>query len=475
MNTGEKGNKLLIAFVVVVLAIFCLLAAFFIVGRSMALAEVSLNGDDAVTAEYGSTWEDPGAEGKYTFPVTSLLDSHTSLTAVNTVDTNSIGEQKITYTFDYWGKHGEATRTVNVVDTVGPEITLVTDPDYYTKPNEEYEEEGFTAVDLHDGDLTEIVKREVTEDKIIYTATDSFGNSTTVEREIPYDDRVAPELTLEGGEEINWSYGIPYIDTFTAIDDVEGDITDKVTISGSVDANEVGDYKLTYEIADAYGNTSKAERIVHVVENPDGRYVYLTFDDGPYQYTERLLDIFDKYNVKATFFITAWYGYPEMIGEEFRRGHSVGVHTYYHKYDEIYSSDAAFWADFERVQELIVEQTGQRTNLMRFPGGSSNGVSAQYNKGIMTRLVKQAEEKGYTYFDWNVSSGDAGETTESKVVAQNIISGIQDKTYSVVLCHDVKEYTVDAMEEVILYCLQNGYTLLPLTEGSPTTHHAVNN
>ena len=475
MNTGEKGNKFLLVFIIVVLAILFLLAAFFVVGRSLATAEIQLNGDSSATVEYGSDWKDPGAEGRYTFPVTSLFNAHASLTPVVGIDTKLIGEQTETYSFNHWGKHSEAKRTVTVIDTTGPEITLQNKKDYYTKPNEEYIEEGFTAFDLHDGDVTASVEREVTEDKIIYTVTDSFGNATTVERKIPYDDRVAPELTLGGGKEIEWPLGLPYTDTLTATDDVEGDITDKIIVTGKVDTASVGDYKLTYEVKDSYGNSTKAERIIHVVENPDGRYVYLTFDDGPYQYTEKLLDIFDKYNVKATFFITAWYGYPEMIGEEFRRGHSVGVHTYHHKYNEIYSSDEAFWADFEKVQDLIVEQTGQRTNIMRFPGGSSNGISAEYNKGIMTRLVKQVEEKGYTYFDWNVSSGDAGETTDSKVVAQNIIDAIQDRTYSVVLCHDVKEYTVDAMEEVILYCQQNGYTLLPLTEGSPTMHHAVNN
>lgn len=475
MKTGEKGNKFLITFVVIVLAIIALLAAFFIVGRSIAVAEVTLNGEENQEIEYGSTWEDPGAESNYSFPIIPFFDVRESLGTPDKIDSKTMGEQKVTYSFEHWGKHGEATRTVTIVDTTGPEITLITNPDYYTKPNEEYEEEGFKAIDLHDGDVTENVTREVTEDKIIYTATDSLGNTTRVERKIPYDDRVAPELTLEGGEEIEWTYAVPYEDDFYAEDDVDGDITDKVVVTGKVNAGELGDYILTYEVSDGYGNTTKAERIVHVVEKDNGQYVYLTFDDGPYKYTERLLDILDKYNVKATFFVTAWYGYQDMIGEEFRRGHSVGVHTYYHKYEEIYSSTEAFWEDFEQMQNVIVAQTGQRTSLMRFPGGSSNRISQEYCEGIMTALVQQAEDKGYTYFDWNVMSGDAGQTTDSREVAQNIIDAIQSRTHSVVLCHDVKEYTIDAIEEVILYCLKNGYTLLPLTEGSPTMHHRINN
>jgi len=477
MNTGEGNKKNLYIVIGIVLAIIVLLATFFVVGKSVAVAEVSISEDEKVTVEYGSSWQDPGAEGKYTFPVLSFLDIKQQAETSDSVDTKKIGEQKITYSFDHWGKHSEATRSVTVVDTTGPEITLETKTGYYTKPNTEYEEEGFKAIDAHDGDVTESVVRTVEKDKVIYTATDSFGNQTTVERKIPYDDRVAPEITLEGGEEIEWLLATPFTDSFSATDDVDGDITDKVKITGSVDIYAIGDYKLQYEVTDSYNNKTKAERTVHVISKNDSeeKYVYLTFDDGPYKYTERLLDILDKYDVKATFFVTAWYGYPEMIGEEFRRGHSVGVHTYDHKYEKLYASDEAFWEDFENIQALIEEQTGQRTKIMRFPGGSSNEISKKYNSGIMTRLVEQVEEKGYTYFDWNVTSGDAGETTDSEVVTQNIIEQIEERSHSIVLCHDVKEYTVDAIEDVIVFCLKNGYTLLPLTENSPTAHHRVNN
>ena len=478
MNTGENGNKRSIGiFIGIVLAIIVLLVAFFVVGKTNAIAEVRLHDDKTLTVEYGSDWEDPGADGIYSFPLLSKLNVKRDVTVSGSVDTKSLGEQTITYSFDHWGKHAETTRTITVVDTTGPEITLLTNPNYYTKPNEEYEEEGFAAIDLQDGDVTESVVRTVTEDKVIYTATDSLGNTSTAERKIPFDDRIAPEISLEGGEEIVWTLAVPFRDEYTATDDVDGDITDKVKVSGDIDIYTAGDYKLVYEVSDSYKNTTTVERHIRVISKNDGEdhFVYLTVDDGPYKYTEALLDLFGKYGVKVTFFVTAWYGYPEMIGEEFRRGHSVGVHTYNHRYEEIYSSDEAFWADFENMQNLIEEQTGQRTSIMRFPGGSSNGISSEYNKGIMTRLTKQAEEKGYTYFDWNVSSGDAGETTDSKEVAQNIIEGIEGRTNSVVLCHDVKEWTLDAIEDVIIFCLQNGYTLLPLTENSPTVHHVVNN
>ncbi|MBR2545063.1 MAG: polysaccharide deacetylase, partial [Erysipelotrichaceae bacterium] len=235
-----------------------------------------------------------------------------------------------------------------------------------------------------------------------------------------------------------------------------------------------GTYTLKYTVSDSYGNVSEATRTVRVVGSQG--VVYLTFDDGPSGYTPRLLDILDKYNVKATFFVTnAFPGSVYNIKRAYESGHTIAVHSYTHNYAQIYSSDDAYWADFEAMEDVIVAQTGHRTNLFRFPGGSSNTVSRNYSYGIMSRLTDQAYQKGYVYFDWNVASGDAGETTSSSVVYQNIIDGVSRMNTSVVLCHDSKGYTVDAIEDVIIWCLDHGYTLLPLDANSFTAHHGVNN
>ncbi len=207
----------------------------------------------------------------------------------------------------------------------------------------------------------------------------------------------------------------------------------------------------------------------------EDKIIYLTFDDGPGPYTDRLLTILDKYNVKATFFVTGAYpSYSYCIGKAYNAGHSIGVHTYTHNYNQIYASESAYWSDFEKIQNLIASQTGSRTNLVRFPGGSSNMVS-KINPGIMTRLTKSMNSRGYTYFDWNVISGDAGETTCSTGVYNYMVKGVQSHTSSVVLCHDIKSYTVDAMEYFIPWAQSNGYTFLPLTTNSPTAHQTVQN
>ena len=134
----------------------------------------------------------------------------------------------------------------------------------------------------------------------------------------------------------------------------------------------------------------------------NGKVIYLTFDDGPGQYTEKLLDILDKHGVKVTFFVTNFFtSYQYLMKREAESGHSIAVHSYKHDYDTIYASEAAYWEDFQKMQDIIKEETGIETHLFRFPGGSSNTISKNKNPGIMTRLTQQATEKGLVYFDWN--------------------------------------------------------------------------
>ena len=92
----------------------------------------------------------------------------------------------------------------------------------------------------------------------------------------------------------------------------------------------------------------------------------------------------------------------------------------------------------------------------------------------MTYLARDVEAKGYKYFDWNITSGDAGETTSTQVVANNVIRNLRND-YSIVLQHDSQGFSVNAVETIIQYGLSHGYTFAPLTMSSPTAHHKINN
>ena len=127
------------------------------------------------------------------------------------------------------------------------------------------------------------------------------------------------------------------------------------------------------------------------------------------------------------------------------------------------------------LKNKLKEDTGYDAFAIRFPGGSSNTVSKSYCSGIMTKLTQDLTDMGFQYFDWNVASGDAGETTDTSVVVQNVISGIQQHDISIVLQHDIKGFSVNGVEQIIQWGLAHGYTFLPLKADSPTAHHGVNN
>lgn len=442
-----------------------------------------------VHAQYGMPYEDPGVEAEYTGSLLKFYKKPVKVTIDSSkVDVKNFGEYEVTYSASYKNASKTVKRKVIVEDTIGPDIQLTSTPDAYTVYNHAYEEEGYVAIDNYDGDVTDKVVSEESNGVVYYSVTDSNGNTSYARRKITYDDRKGPVITLNGGEEVTTFNGEEYNDEFTAEDDCDGDVTSKVSVEGSVDTNTNGDYTLTYKVTDAHGNSSEATRIVHVIDKPknntDGvegaKTVYLTFDDGPWQYTDQLLDVLDKYNAKATFFVTSQYSnYFYCIKEEAERGHTVAVHTYTHNYGKIYSSSSAYWSDFDAMNKIIKEQTGSYTTLFRFPGGSSNTISRNYCSGIMSTLANEANAKGYTYFDWNVSSGDAGETTNTDTVYSNVISGIQANSNagkpSVVLQHDIKGFSVDAVERILQWGLENGYSFKALSSGSFTAHHGINN
>lgn len=318
---------------------------------------------------------------------------------------------------------------------------------------------------------------------VTYTANYN-GKSKSIDVNIKVVDKTGPEIKLKGGNEIHWRLGKEFKDPgYTAVDDVDGDVTANVAVEGNVDTNTEGSYTLTYKVKDSSGNETTVERKVTVeqkkepvVTDPADKVIYLTFDDGPGPYTQKLLDILDKYNVKATFFVTHGYpNYENLIGEEARRGHTVAVHSYTHKYDQIYRSVDAFFEDFNKMNDVIKAQTGQESSILRFPGGSSNTVSKKYCPGVMTALTNEMNNRGILYADWNVSSGDAGETTSTQQVVTNVINGIQKNHVSTILQHDIKDFSVNAVEQIIQWGKSNGYTFLPLTEHSPMFHQPVAN
>ena len=494
---GRKTHKLTLFLLLGVFLVALLVggAAAYVIKTNEYLVDLTLNGDSELILEYGATYDEAGAHAQGYGTLLKKEPLELEVDIRGQVDVEKLGSYQVEYQASFEDTTATETRTITVVDTVAPQIQLVSDPDHFTFPNQAYEEEGYTATDNYDGDLTDKVVAEEKDGVVIYTVADSSGNETKVERTIHYDDPVAPELTLKGDAKITITEGDKWKDPgCTATDNVDGDITELVSISGSVDYKKPGTYKLTYEVKDQYGNPASAERTVVVKAKPKpvpqpapqpesgdtgdstGKVIYLTFDDGPGKDTARLLDILAKYNVKATFFVVNT-GYVNLLDDIVNAGHALGIHSNTHKYSQIYASEEAYFEDLNAIRAVVEKYAGIKPTLMRFPGGSSNGVSKQHCAGIMTRLTKAVEEQGYVYFDWNIDSKDAAGAKSREEVANNVINGIKNSKRKsiVVLQHDIRGYSVDAVEDIIQWGLANGCTFKALTQSGPICHHNVNN
>ncbi len=213
-------------------------------------------------------------------------------------------------------------------------------------------------------------------------------------------------------------------------------------------------------------------------ENATG-IIYLTFDDGPTSdSTPQILDILKNRNIKATFFILHYdEQHEQFIKREYEEGHTIGLHGYTHAYAELYQSADTCMENFRKIREQVYQTTGTQSKIIRFPGGSSNTISKKYCEGVMTELVKRTVEEGYRYFDWNVDSDDAGHAKTSEKVYQNVTNGIKPGRENVVLMHDFAKNnkTIDALNSIIDWGLEQGYVFRKITEETPMVTHGVNN
>lgn len=554
----DKQKKRKIIIIALIAFLLCAIASVFTVWKfNKYYLELNIS-EKTITIEYGVE-EMPKITALCKGTLINRKGTPVKTTMKGKLDLQKLGKYQVTFVSKYKDMTISEKRTVIITDTLAPEIKLVSSPDYYTNPSMAYVEEGFSAMDNYDGDITSQVVSVEKDGVVTYTVSDSSGNTATAERKIIYKDVIAPVITLTNGTSISLNKGKDFVEPgfkavdecdgditsvvtvegkvdghtygtytltyrvtdssgnigevkrtvriadliapvislkgaqstyikvgtaytdpgFTASDNIDGDMTAKVSVTGGVDTSKMGINTITYQVTDSFGNKTTATRTVYVYQkqmvanpiNPGNKVVYLTFDDGPSKYTSRLLDILDKYGVKATFFVTNQFPkYQYMIGETHRRGHTIALHTLTHRYEVLYKNEAAYYNDLEAIKNIVVNQTGIVPTIVRFPGGTSNTVSKKYCKGIMSSLVNSISYHGFLYCDWNVSSGDAGGANTVSAISNNVINGIKKKNVSVVLQHDITSASVEAVEKILFWGIQNGYTFLPMSETTPMVH-----
>lgn len=476
-----------ITLIVVSVAMLVLFAAAGILfGFNRFSLSVRLAGEDCVELSYGEAYEELGAKawlsGSRFFRNGFAVNGE--VTVEGEVNPDVLGTYTVTYRTSWASWDAVTERQIHVVDRKAPVITLYTIEEQRTVLGEPYQEEGFRAVDEYDGDLTDRVTAVEENGIVTYRVSDNSGNEAVIQRHIRYYDPIAPELTLTGGS-VNIYAGDTYVEPgYAAWDNGDGDITAWVEIFSDLNPYLAGEYEVTYTVVDSYGNETTVKRSVFVMPKdlpevviPQGRVIYLTFDDGPSEYTRQLLEVLKRNDVKATFFVCDTE-HIDVLPEIAAQGHAIGIHSETHNYGKIYASMDAYFDDMLWMRKRIQETTGIATTLLRFPGGSSNTVS-QFNPGIMTLLTQAVQDCGYTYFDWNVDSDDAGKAHTSDEVFDNVTKGLQwamkEYGFALVLQHDTKSFSIDAVERIIEWGKRNGFTFLPLQSNSPGMHHVLNN
>lgn len=460
--------------------IFLLFVLIFF-SASKPLLSLKLNGDESVTIEVNSNYQDLGAEARSDSII--FKGKKVKIKEVSDLNISKLGDYTIRYMAKSNGQKKELTRNIKVVDTIAPEITVLTNEINVCKKNP-LKQLSYVALDNYDGNITSNIKEKYTKDKLILTIKDSSGNKATKQLNYKIIDNEEPNITLHGNENIYITLGEEYIEYGAyAYDSCDGDISSNVKIVSNVNTQLTGDYTVSYEITDSASKTSSVTRNVHVIypkseitfDVPEGATIYLTFDDGPGEYTEQLLNILKTYDIKATFFVTNQFPkYQYMIKKEYEEGHTVGIHTYSHLWS-IYESVDSYMNDFNTINQVIYNQTGKYSKIFRFPGGSSNTVSRKYCDGIITTLANKLVNEGYQYYDWSIDSTDTARKNTVSSIIENMKKQLKGNSYYIVLMHDIKKNTIEALPSIIEYAKSIGYQFKPITNESPIVHSRIAN
>ena len=454
------------------LLLFVLLSAFAIINEPL----IDLNGMTDINLNLGDDYIEMGYSGK-----TRLAGMNDKVKVTNNINNKKVGNYEVKYKLKFLFNTKTVVRRVNVVDNIKPEITLKGKTTLKMCPNAEYKEEGYTVVDNYDKNLDKKVQITRTKNEIIYTVQDASGNIDQKVRKIISSDNDGPNITVSGDDLVILKKGSKFkMSEYKATDNCDGDLTNKVKVTGKIDTNKIGAQKLTYKVKDSSGNESIKYKTVYITDkNNNGGIIYLTFDDGPSESTTPvILDILKEEGVSATFFVTDKDDSLDyLIKREDKEGHTVALHTATHNYSYVYASKESYFEDLKRVSDEVKRIIGKESKIIRFPGGSSNTVSIRYSPGLMTYLTKEVERRGYRYFDWNVDSEDATRKVNADSEYAKVTQGLQPGRENVILMHDFggNEPTKNSLRRIIKYGKEKGYIFATLTESSFGAHHPVNN
>lgn len=205
--------------------------------------------------------------------------------------------------------------------------------------------------------------------------------------------------------------------------------------------------------------------------NTDKKLVYLTFDDGPSNIvTNKILDILKEQNIKATFFVVGSKieGREEILKRIYSEGHTIGLHTYTHKYRKIYSSEDTFIEEMDKTAEEVKRVLNIEPRAIRFPSGSKQHLSYS--------LLEKLHERNYTIYDWNLSLSDGIDynTPANKLYEEATAKCINpNRIFLLAHCDQPNKNTCDALPKIIKHYKDLGYEFEAIKNDTPEYHFRV--
>lgn len=204
---------------------------------------------------------------------------------------------------------------------------------------------------------------------------------------------------------------------------------------------------------------------------PPNKIIYLTFDDGPSStVTKDILDILKEQNIKASFFIIGYKieGREDLLKRMHNEGHSVGLHTYTHKCNVIYSSENSFLEEMTKTENEVKKILGFSPKIIRFPTGSKNHLT--------TSLLEKLHTNEYKIYDWNLSLSDGinYRTPVDKLYNEATRKCVNpNKIFLLAHCDGTNENTCKVLPKIIKHYKDCGYEFKAITENTPEYYFRI--
>lgn len=200
--------------------------------------------------------------------------------------------------------------------------------------------------------------------------------------------------------------------------------------------------------------------------NIPGKVAYLTFDDGPSRHTAEVLSILRREKIKASFFVNGRPNYENLYARILAEGHALGIHGYSHDYETIYKSVDDFIADVDKLEAYLGGLKINYNRIYRFPGGAKNTIALRLGGPDLTARISAAmAERGYHFYEWNVSGDDAeskpdGSLATKDEIVRSVLREARYKRIAVVLLHDGPGHAemIKALPEIIQGLKKFGYS-----------------